>query len=77
MFNILIKKTFLAIKYRNSAFFFNIEASTVEHMKSKTTVTHDVISIRNQTILGIYFYVIVFSLFQIMFDERKLFVSFR
>lgn len=46
-------------------------------MKSETTVTHDVINITNQTILGIYFYIIFFSLFQILFDERKLFASFR
>uniref|UniRef100_K1PRM8 Uncharacterized protein n=1 Tax=Magallana gigas TaxID=29159 RepID=K1PRM8_MAGGI len=30
------------------------EASTIEHIKSETTVTHDVINITNQTILDIY-----------------------
>lgn len=49
-------KTFLAMNYRNSAFFFLIEASTIEHIKLETTVTHDVINITNQTILGIYIF---------------------
>lgn len=68
-------KTFLAMNYRNSAFFFLIEASTIEHIKSETTVTHDVINITNQTILGIFFY-FFFSIFQILFENRKFIASF-
>lgn len=68
-------KTFLAMNYRNSAFFFLIEASTIEHIKSETTVTHDVINITNQTILGIFF-LFFFSIFQILFENRKFIASF-
>lgn len=68
-------KTFLAMNYRNSAFFFLIEASTIEHIKSETTVTHDVINITNQTILGIFF-LLLFSIFQILFENRKFIASF-
>lgn len=61
------------MNYRNSAFFFFlIEASTIEHIKSETTVTHDVINITNQTILGIFF----FSIFQILFENRQFISSF-
>lgn len=69
-------KTFLAMNYRNSAFFFLIEASTIEHIKSETTVTHDVINITNQTILGIFFFIFFFSIFQILFENRKFIASF-
>lgn len=68
-------KTFQAMNYRNSAFFFLIEASTIEHIKSETTVTHDVINITNQTILGIFF-LFFFSIFQILFENRKFIASF-
>lgn len=68
-------KTFLAMNYRNSAFFFLIDASSIEHIKSETTVTHDVINITNQTILGIFF-LLLFSIFQILFENRKFIASF-
>lgn len=63
------------MNYRNSAFFFLIDASSIEHIKSETTVTHDVINITNQTILGIFF-LLFFSIFQILFENRKFIASF-
>lgn len=63
------------MNYRNSVFFILIEASTIEHIKSETTVTHDVINITNQTILGI-FCLFFFSIFQILFENRKFIASF-
>lgn len=69
-------KTFQAMNYRNSAFFFLIEASTIEHIKSETTVTHDVINITNQTILGIFFLFFFFRYFKFCLKIENLLLHF-